>query len=325
MSAVASPSARARRSASGSSTARVARASRGPTPLTVCSSVEQLALLGVGESEERQRVLPDHQRGGQPRLLPPAQPGERRRAWRAPPGPTPPTSTTAWSSPISSTSPRTAAITTPPPLVPCPTGREPVRPCARARTTRHERASRYELARECVRSGPRSRAGRRRCPSWLVMGPARAVAWTDEARAHRRHPRPQAGPRPAGAGLGARSRPPTSSSTRATGSTRRSWTRWRTRRAGSSACYGNNDGPALRARLPEVADVELDGLRVGVVHETGPGDRPRAALRGPLPGPRRARLRPQPHPVGHRRTRRPAAAQPGLAHRPAAPAATPPT
>ncbi|MFG3700247.1 metallophosphoesterase family protein [Micromonospora sp. NPDC047620] len=34
--------------------------------------------------------------------------------------------------------------------------------------------------------------------------------------------------------------------------------------------YGNNDGPALRARLPEVARVELDGLRIAVVHETGP-------------------------------------------------------
>lgn len=34
--------------------------------------------------------------------------------------------------------------------------------------------------------------------------------------------------------------------------------------------YGNNDGPALRRRLPEIADVELDGLRVAVVHETGP-------------------------------------------------------
>jgi len=33
--------------------------------------------------------------------------------------------------------------------------------------------------------------------------------------------------------------------------------------------YGNNDGPALRARLPEVARVELAGLRVAVVHETG--------------------------------------------------------
>jgi putative phosphoesterase len=34
--------------------------------------------------------------------------------------------------------------------------------------------------------------------------------------------------------------------------------------------YGNNDGPALRARLPEVARVDLDGLRVAVIHETGP-------------------------------------------------------
>ncbi|NBM20387.1 metallophosphoesterase, partial [Streptomyces sp. GC420] len=35
------------------------------------------------------------------------------------------------------------------------------------------------------------------------------------------------------------------------------------------AVYGNNDGPELRARLPEVARAELDGLRLGVVHETG--------------------------------------------------------
>ena len=34
--------------------------------------------------------------------------------------------------------------------------------------------------------------------------------------------------------------------------------------------WGNNDGPSLRARLPEVAHVELDGVRFGVVHETGP-------------------------------------------------------
>lgn len=33
--------------------------------------------------------------------------------------------------------------------------------------------------------------------------------------------------------------------------------------------YGNNDGPDLRARLPEVARREIDGLRVAVVHETG--------------------------------------------------------
>ncbi|MFE9201738.1 metallophosphoesterase family protein [Micromonospora sp. NPDC007230] len=37
--------------------------------------------------------------------------------------------------------------------------------------------------------------------------------------------------------------------------------------------YGNNDGPPLRARLPEVARVELAGLRVAVVHETGPKTR----------------------------------------------------
>ena len=32
---------------------------------------------------------------------------------------------------------------------------------------------------------------------------------------------------------------------------------------------GNNDGPELQARLPEVARVDLDGLRLAVVHETG--------------------------------------------------------
>jgi putative phosphoesterase len=36
------------------------------------------------------------------------------------------------------------------------------------------------------------------------------------------------------------------------------------------ACWGNNDGPVLRSRLPERADVTLDGLRFTVVHETGP-------------------------------------------------------
>lgn len=34
--------------------------------------------------------------------------------------------------------------------------------------------------------------------------------------------------------------------------------------------YGNNDGTALRARLPELARVELAGVRLAVVHETGP-------------------------------------------------------
>jgi putative phosphoesterase len=35
------------------------------------------------------------------------------------------------------------------------------------------------------------------------------------------------------------------------------------------AVVGNNDGPALRARLPEVAYAELGGVRFAVVHETG--------------------------------------------------------
>ncbi|MEU4192501.1 metallophosphoesterase [Kribbella sp. NPDC026611] len=34
-------------------------------------------------------------------------------------------------------------------------------------------------------------------------------------------------------------------------------------------CWGNNDGPELRARLPEVARATLDGLSLAVVHETG--------------------------------------------------------
>ena len=34
--------------------------------------------------------------------------------------------------------------------------------------------------------------------------------------------------------------------------------------------WGNNDGPELRRRLPEVARVELAGVRFAVVHETGP-------------------------------------------------------
>jgi len=35
------------------------------------------------------------------------------------------------------------------------------------------------------------------------------------------------------------------------------------------ACWGNNDGTALRARLPERADATLAGVRLTVVHETG--------------------------------------------------------
>src|SRR4051812_37715145 len=38
------------------------------------------------------------------------------------------------------------------------------------------------------------------------------------------------------------------------------------------ACFGNNDGRALRARLPEVGRAELDGIRLAVIHETGPAN-----------------------------------------------------
>jgi len=41
------------------------------------------------------------------------------------------------------------------------------------------------------------------------------------------------------------------------------------RSAALLACWGNNDGPGLRARLPEVARAVVDGVRVAVVHETG--------------------------------------------------------
>ena len=33
--------------------------------------------------------------------------------------------------------------------------------------------------------------------------------------------------------------------------------------------YGNNDGDELRARLPEIADVTIDGIRFAMIHETG--------------------------------------------------------
>jgi putative phosphoesterase len=33
--------------------------------------------------------------------------------------------------------------------------------------------------------------------------------------------------------------------------------------------WGNNDGAALRARLPEIARVELHGIRFAMIHETG--------------------------------------------------------
>lgn len=49
------------------------------------------------------------------------------------------------------------------------------------------------------------------------------------------------------------------------------------------ACWGNNDGPALRARLPEVATATIDGLRVTVVHETGSKQRREERMRAAYP------------------------------------------
>jgi putative phosphoesterase len=47
--------------------------------------------------------------------------------------------------------------------------------------------------------------------------------------------------------------------------------------------YGNNDGPPLRARLPEVARVELGGVRFAVVHETGDSARREARCSAAYP------------------------------------------
>lgn len=41
------------------------------------------------------------------------------------------------------------------------------------------------------------------------------------------------------------------------------------RAASLLACWGNNDGPELRDRLPEVARADVGGVRLAVVHETG--------------------------------------------------------
>jgi len=49
------------------------------------------------------------------------------------------------------------------------------------------------------------------------------------------------------------------------------------------ACWGNNDGPQLRARLPEVARATLGGVRVAVVHETGSKDHRDERMRAAYP------------------------------------------
>ena len=49
------------------------------------------------------------------------------------------------------------------------------------------------------------------------------------------------------------------------------------------ACWGNNDGPELRARIPEVARATLGGVRVAVVHETGSKERRGERMRAAYP------------------------------------------
>ncbi|ANS80590.1 Phosphoesterase [Serinicoccus hydrothermalis] len=49
------------------------------------------------------------------------------------------------------------------------------------------------------------------------------------------------------------------------------------------AVWGNNDGEELRRRLPEVARVELGGMRWGVVHETGAKARREERMRAAYP------------------------------------------
>ena len=77
------------------------------------------------------------------------------------------------------------------------------------------------------------------------------------------------------------------------------------------ACWGNNDGPELRSRLPERADVVLDGLRFTVVHETGGSAGRDTRMLWPVPRYRRAGVRPQPHSVGHHDQYRVAVLNPG--------------
>ena len=48
--------------------------------------------------------------------------------------------------------------------------------------------------------------------------------------------------------------------------------------------YGNNDGPGLRARLPEVARAELGGVRFAVVHDSGPARRREERCAAAFPG-----------------------------------------
>ncbi len=48
--------------------------------------------------------------------------------------------------------------------------------------------------------------------------------------------------------------------------------------------YGNNDGPALRERLPEIARFTVEEIEVAVIHETGPKQRREERMHAAFPG-----------------------------------------
>lgn len=49
--------------------------------------------------------------------------------------------------------------------------------------------------------------------------------------------------------------------------------------------HGNNDGPDLRARLPEVARITVEELDIAVIHETGPAARREERMDAAFPEP----------------------------------------
>lgn len=48
--------------------------------------------------------------------------------------------------------------------------------------------------------------------------------------------------------------------------------------------HGNNDGPELRERLPEVARFTIEDLEIAVIHETGPAKRREERADAAFPG-----------------------------------------
>lgn len=51
-----------------------------------------------------------------------------------------------------------------------------------------------------------------------------------------------------------------------------------------AAVHGNQDDEALRARLPDRVTVEVEGMRIGIVHDGGPATRRHERLRRWFPG-----------------------------------------